>query len=205
MIVDFDDFGVNRKISDQCESHDCSDKLVQLKELNPNFKVTLFAIPEYVTPALGDWVHRNRDWIELAVHGFTHSSNYECEILSYGEFNNLMRKYKDVIERYFVKGFKAPGWQISDDAYLWLKDNGWWIADQDYNTPRRPEDLPAYINRDGTFFAHNGKKNRDWIEEEAWHGHTWNCVGNGIYETFDKLKDMFKDVENFKFVGEVLK
>jgi predicted deacetylase len=127
--------------------------------------------------------------VELAVHGFYHSSNYECEQLSYEEFASEMNGFiaDTGIFRFFVKGFKAPGWQISDGAYEWLKDNGWWVADQAYNDDRRPEGLPVYK-----------------IGENSVHTHTWNCVGNGIYELLPQLIEQVAEAKEFKFVSEVV-
>lgn len=209
MVFDFDDFGASHKISDMCQSHDCRDKLDELHLLNPAFKVTLFAIPGEMTWEMAGWVLANKSWVELAVHGFLHTSNYECEKMTYEEFNENMDDVLAFWEPYFVKGFKAPGWQISDDIYRWLDDNGWWVADQDYNTKRRPIQLPAYINRDGNFFAHKAIFDadglpQDWTEIPAWHGHTWDCVGNGIYETFDQVAKLVDSTTDFKFVSEVL-
>jgi hypothetical protein len=36
------------------------------------------------------------------------------------------------------------------------------------------------------------------------HGHTWNCVGNGIEETYGQVEEMVKTASDFKFVSEVL-
>lgn len=204
MVFDFDDFGASHKISDMCQSHDCRDKLDELKAINPDFKVTLFTIPYEMTLDLARWATLNAAWVELAIHGFDHSSNYECEKIGLIDFSIQMQIVEEHWPDLFSKGFKAPGWQISDDVYKWLRGYDYWVADQDYNTDRRPEDLPAYINRDGTFFAHNGIRGRDWTEIPAWHGHTWDCVGNGIYETFDQVAELVKATTDFKFVSEVL-
>lgn len=93
----------------------------------------------------------------------------------------------ELLDIYFSMGFKAPGWQISDDIYRWLLDNGWWVADQSYNDERRPKDLPVYK-----------------IGENSMHHHTWNCVGNGVYEQFDYIMDRIKNETEFKFVSEVV-
>lgn len=202
MVVDFDDFGANHIISDSCQAHDCRDKLDALHYANPNFKVTLFAIPGEMTPEILEWCRSNASWVELAVHGIFHTSNYECEKMTYEEFDQKMQAVSMVTNGYFAKGFKAPGWQISDDIYKWLLDHGWWIADQAYNNDRRPTELPAYVNDNGQFFSY-GKT--DYMEPvEAWHGHTWNCVGNGIYETYEQVEGLVKAAEEFKFVSEVL-
>lgn len=207
-VFDSDDFGANHVISDMCQSHDCRDKLDEFHYANPNFKVTLFTIPFEMTMELAEWCKANAGWVELAVHGFRHTSNYECEKMTYEEFDKNMKEVFQIWGTYgrtewlFTNGFKAPGWQISDGAYQWLKDNGWWVADQDYNTNRRPS-MKAYINRDGTFFA-DKVDGQDRTEVEAIHTHTWNCVGNGVYELSDQIKQQIKDVEEFKFVSEVL-
>lgn len=201
MVVDFDDMGANRVISDQCQSHDCRDKLDALHYANPNFKVTLFTIPAYMTMELAEWCSANSGWVELAIHGYNHNSNYECEKMSYEEFDEKMNWVKETWGELFVKGFKAPGWQISDDIYRWLNDHGWWVADQGYNNDRRPQTLRAYINNNGSFHAWDGSIA---IPVEAWHGHTWDCVGNGIYETFDHVKNLVEKAESFQFVSEVL-
>lgn len=199
MIFEWDDFGVNHEISDMCQSHDCRDQLYRLKEVNPKFKATLFTIPAEVTLELLLWYDQNKDWIELAVHGFTHSSNYECSNWTYQEMDNAM-KLVDNFGR-FVKGFRAPGWQISNEVYRWLKEHGWWVADQGYNDDRRPIDLKAYVNNNGKFRAMG-------TAVEAYHGHTWNvgALGgepNGIYEDYDKVEKLVKEAKDFQFVSEL--
>jgi peptidoglycan/xylan/chitin deacetylase (PgdA/CDA1 family) len=192
IVFDSDDFGCNHEISDMCQSHDCRDVLLELKKINPAFKATLFAIPGEMTPELLLWCKLNSSWIELAVHGFYHVSNYECEKISYRDFHKYIMNLQPIIDDHFVRGFKAPGWQISDDALRWLKDYGWWVADQAYNNVRRPEDLPVYIINDDP-------------EITSIHTHTWNCVGNGVYELYDQLVEQIKDETEFKFVSEVVK
>lgn len=202
MIYEFDDFGASHQISDMCMSNDCRDVLIKFREMNPKFRVTLFSIPGEMTAELLNWCTRNSDWVEMAVHGFYHTSNYECEKMSYEEFDALMEGLP-LIKDFFVKGFRAPGWQISDDIYRWLLDHDWWVADQGYNNGRRPEELKAYVNEGNNF--------RVWkpgtgfgAYQPAHHGHVWNCVGNGIYEQFDYLIDLVKNTDDFKFVSEVV-
>ncbi len=202
MICDWDDFGSNHIISDMCRSHDCRDKLDELHYANPAFKTTLFAIPGEMTPELIKWCDANKNWVELAVHGFYHTSNYECEKMSYEQFDFYMEELGGVIEDFFVKGFKAPGWQISDDAFRWLMEHDWWVADQGYNDARRPSGLKAYVNYNGRFAAWDGS----WADvDEAWHGHTHDHgVDNGIYATFDHVKQLVVNANSFQFVSEVL-
>lgn len=189
---DSDDFGANHVISDMCQSHDCRDMLYSFKAVNSLFKATLFAIPGEMTPELLDWAS-GTSWVELAWHGFFHTSNYECEKMTYSEFENNMMRFMDPVGHYrndytvLVKGFKAPGWQIGDDVYQWLLENGFWVADQHYNDERRPKDLPVYH-----------------VNENSIHTHTYNCVGNGVYELHDQIIERIKDETDFKFVSELV-
>lgn len=201
MIFDSDDFGCNHIISDVCQSHDCRDVLDKLHYANPLFKATLFTIPGEVTYELLGWCKANESWIQLAWHGFYHRTNYECAEMSYEEFDANMKKFK-VFEDYFVKGFKAPGWQISDDIYKWLVDNKFWVADQSYNNDRRPKELPAYVNNNGRFNVHLNGIISDDIP--AYHSHTWDTVGNGIYERFEDIKSVISNIGSFKFISEAI-
>lgn len=187
IIFDSDDMGANHVISDQCQAHDCRDQLDKLHYVNPNFKATLFAIPAEMTYELAEWCKANAQWIELAVHGIGHTSNYECEKMTYEEFDAKMKALQPMIDTYFVKGFKAPGWQISEGIYDWLQQHGWWVADQHYNDDRRPVELPVYH-----------------VGDNSIHTHTWDCVGNGIYELYDDLVNQIQDETEFKFVSEAL-
>lgn len=195
-VWDADDFGANHVISDQTQSHDCRDVLTALKAANPKFKATLFSIPAYMTQELLDWTRDNQDWIEIAVHGFYHRSNYECEKMTLKELTYEMTGFDKMIGQYFRFGFKAPGWQISDDILKWLDENFWWVADQAYNDERRPKTLKNYVIRDGGW-----PKNPD---SQSMHFHTWNCVGNGVYELFDQMLEKVKQTDEFFFVSEAI-
>lgn len=189
MIVDFDDFGMDHTISDMCRTRDCRKELDILKEANPDFKVTLFTVPAYTTLEILDWAKKNREWIELAVHGWDHHDNYECEDWSALTTENRILKLPMMG---FKKLFKAPGWQIGDGVYKALEQHGWAVADQGYNNDRRPKDIPAYvIDATGAY-------------GESVHGHTWDCMGNGIEETLDQLIEKVKGAPKFYFVSEVV-
>ena len=185
MVFDSDDFGCNHVISDQCQSHDCRDVLEELHAIQPNFKATLFTIPGEMTPELYRWAAA-KGWVQLAWHGFYHESNYECAQMSYEEFDERMRSFS-LNGFSYVRGFKAPGWQISDGVYQWLVERDWWIADQEYNDPRRPVGLKVYK-----------------VGENSLHTHTWDCVGNGVYELRDKLIEAVKTNDNWRFISEVI-
>lgn len=186
VVFDSDDMGCTHVISEMTQSHDCRDALNTFKKANPKFKATLFTIPGEMTVELIEWSALNRDWIELAWHGFFHRDNYECEKMTYKEFDSKMNGFNQLWGQFFIKGFKAPGWQISDGIYEWLLDHNYWVADQDYNDARRPDDLKVYK-----------------VGDNSIHTHTWDCVGNGVYELGPEILKKIKD-KDFKFVSEVV-
>ena len=202
MVWDADDLGANHIISDQCQSHDCRAKLDQFHYANPHFRATLFTIPAELTYELAEWCKANNSWIELAMHGIFHSSNYECADLTVEQFDHAIKPFEDMIKTYFTKGFKAPGWQISDGVYDWLQQHGWWVADQSYNNNRRPVQLPAYVNDNGQFATY-----REGLVTpvQGKHYHTWDCVGNGVYELSDQIISDLQGVDKFTFVSEALR
>jgi hypothetical protein len=179
VICDFDDFA---------EDNHRLDLLHILRQANPDFRCTLFAIP-----ALGTNVFWNSvpAWCELAVHGWEHPHPREAEHWSYKEAMAVIARKPPR----FVQGFKAPGWQVSPGTYQALKDCGWWIADHFENDGRRPEGLRVHvISRAANAGA----------DPDHWHGHIGNVCGNGIEETFPALLRRVLAAETFEFMSEVV-
>lgn len=156
------------------------DRLLALKDIRPEFRCTLFAIPGRSTDV---WCGSLPDWIELAVHGWNHDSVYECADWSSHDLARALDS--DIVQTYFVDGFKAPGWQISDACYQELLHRGWWVADQHLEDERRPPNLAVYFYEDGN-----------------WHGHIQNVCGNGIEETWDRLVEAVRSADSFEFASE---
>lgn len=171
MTFDFDDFHEhNHKL----------ERLHELKALRPDFKCTAFAVPGLGSPGFWSDVP---DWIELAVHGWMHPNPYECLRWNYGRMEALLDN--PIVQEFFVEGFKAPGWQISDDCYEVLLERGWWVADQHLEDGRRPAALRTYLYEDG-----------------HWHGHIQDVCGNGIEETWDDLCRAVIAAPSFEFASE---
>lgn len=173
MLVDFDDF--------EDSSHRL-DLLQKLKLINPEFRCTVFAIPNRCSPEL---LARTPSWIEIAVHGWDHPTPTEAQEWTRQETLDVMHSID--LSR-FTAGFKAPGWQVSDGTYEALSDLGWWIADQPYNDHRRPTGLLTHRLGDG----------------DHWHGHIQNVCGNGLEETFDMLATKVSEATTFQFVSEAV-
>ncbi len=159
--------------------HDGMDRLRSLRGVRDDFRCTLFAIPARCNPV---WCESLPDWIELGVHGWNHSSVYECADWGVGDMDHCLDS--PIVRDYFVDGFKAPGWQISDACYEVLKERGWWVADQHLEDARRPP-MRVYFYEDG-----------------GWHGHIQNVCGNGIEETWGDLVKAVEGAEDFRFVSE---
>lgn len=173
MIVDLDDFS---------EGNHRLDLLHELKLINHLFRCTLFAVPGQGSAGFFAGLP---DWLELAVHGWQHPDPYECAGWDEDRMRQLL--HEAVVQDHFVRGFKAPGWQISDDCYRVLLEEGWWVADQHLEDRRRPAGLPTYFYEDG---------------EDRWHGHIQSVCGNGLEETWGELSDRVRAAPSFRFVSE---
>lgn len=173
MIVDFDDF---------CEINHRLDLLERLHDANPAFRCTLFAIPALGSDAFWD---ATPDWCELAMHGWRHGEPaIEC---AHWTRERMQQAIDEKPER-FVRGFKAPGWQISDGCYEALLDADWWVADQSYNDWRRPPALRVHRLDDG----------------DHWHGHIQDVCGNGLSERFPELLWRVANASEFELISEVV-
>jgi len=172
MVFDWDDHGEQTGRNAMCW-------MVELKKIRPDFKATLFAVPAWGSQVF--W-RSHPDWIELAVHGHDHHSNYECAEWGYARMVEAMLNAPVG----FVRGFKAPGWQISNGCYEALQDCNWWVADQHLEDHRRPIDLPVYLYEDG----------------QNWHGHVTDVCGNGLNETWEHVKQLVRDADCFEFASE---
>lgn len=177
MIVDFDDL------------HDRNhrlDLLNKLKEANPAFKCTVFAVPGLCSLEFLDSLP---GWIEVAAHGWLHggpdcSDPLEAANWSYEQTANVL----NALPPRFVRVWKSPGWQISDGTYQALLDHGFAVADQPYNDHRRPTGLKCHRLGDG----------------EHWHGHIQDVCGNGLSETFAQLLPLVSAAKSFEWISEVV-
>ena len=190
VIFDLDDF------AEQPERN-CLPQLIELKQQYPKLKVTLFSIPFYGGKDQSTFFTMVKkvyaDWIQLAIHGWDHHSNFECSKWSYEEAYHRIMEAREI--GCFIDGFKAPGWQISRETYWTLLDFGFWVADHKtsaYTEPgvlnkhRRPIDLKTY------------EINHSYMV----HGHTWDCEGNGINDIINNVP--WDDDTDFYFINELM-
>ncbi len=133
--VDLDDFA---------ESNNCLPLLRDVRRDIPQFKVTLFTIPGRCSPGfIPDLIANEGEWLDFVPHGWMHETNRECERWSFGDMVEAVTRYRAT--GFETRGFKAPGWIISDGCYLGLLARDYWVADMAYNDTRRPTGMKAYI------------------------------------------------------------
>lgn len=154
IVMDFDDVSVaTPEIS----------LLSKLREHIPQFKVSAFTVPvhewlmqdEKRFSHLMLWANALRDmpWMEIEVHGFLHDKSemmvdYEIAKATILSSQRAFTEFKIKEKRKFFgskwvhykpnipyqKIFKAPGWQMSNEAYLAARDLGYVVA-TDRNHP----------------------------------------------------------------------
>lgn len=185
-------------LDDQSDQYNALPKLLELKELLPNLKVNLFTIPNKTSQALLEEL-KSHDWIRLIPHGINHDTNYEFS--QYTE-NEAIELLYNLPRRYYDRGFKAPGWQISEGVMKALRDLDMWLATEwsdgrlngDINGPYRPAVIPNLRY----YSLHELPEDIQSI-----HGHTWNTCGNGIEEIWDQLIALPKESE-FMFIDDYI-
>jgi calcineurin-like phosphoesterase family protein len=177
-------------LDDLCDMWNPYDMLLTLKENDPSFKVTLFTIPKKCSPKLLKRYNANKSWVELAMHGWWHTTG---ETLSWteDECREKMRRAEEMgIDG---RGFKAPKWIISDTVRKVAREEGWYISDHKSNRFRpRVEGERVYIT---------DLRLRD-SKEVRLHGHTHNVTGNGIEESFNKFL-LPRGKFEYRFISEM--
>lgn len=172
----------------------------------PKFKITLFTIPNRTSPEMISLLKPHHYWIELAVHGYTHSSNFECFDWDREKTRALMTP---VTTRGYKKIFKAPGWTITPDlcgyparkdqliskdkqgVYKGLTDLDFIVADRHYNKQRRLE---------------NGKYICVDCQPDLIHMHTWDMPQgsepNGYRQVEEEIGVPWNHDTTFYFMSE---
>lgn len=166
-------------------------ELFYLKNKYPNFKVTLFAIPEKIADSYGFFEEIAKiDWIELGVHGMLHDPINECE-----NWDDTTSEFVlSAMEQFdcFKKIFKAPSWKYSQSLYNQLNLRDWICADLE-SKDEHPQGLVVYPTT------------HPWCV----HGHTWNLnnpdpkYNNGIRQIIERGVPWDKNTK-FHFIKEGL-
>jgi len=170
LVVDFDDFS---------EKNNKLDLLKKLKEKISNLKVTLFTIPADCSKEFCQEINK-LDWIELALHGDTHT-HLECSIWTKKKALEVLNKYESW--GCFKKIFKPPFWAGSEGLYEALAEKNYILAQ-----------TPTAIIGDNIVYK---------LDLKSVHGHIQNVCNNGLEEKFDYYKSLRGN--SFKFISELYK
>lgn len=180
--------------------------LEKFKENYPDFKVTMFTVPWEVrfgkniqesTPVnlpkfkvFAEAVNQC-DWIEIALHGLTHSP-LEFAELSYEDAVKRitlgMKMFESAGFKNFTMIFKAPQWAISSEAKRAAEDMGFLVLEDGYYNWNLANDKP----------------NADAVEPFIMHGHVQDDCGNGMAETQSVIRKLPVDTE-FLFLSDIYK
>jgi polysaccharide deacetylase len=161
VILDFDDL---------CDTNDPVDALDMLKERDPGFKVTLFAIPTRCGEALLAKYAARSEWIALGVHGWRHA-RHECLGWTAEETQDKLARSLEFFPG-FQKVFKAPNWELDLEVYKGCKAAGFAVADHIRNIEILPSGQPHYI--------YNIRLRNDRFQRM--HGHIQPWAGTGLTE-----------------------
>jgi len=132
MILSFDDF------HEGCPRYDL---LFELKNKVSQLRVNLFTILGKCSP---DWIKeiKNIPWIDMIPHGWLHDGP-ECEFWTKQEALECLDKIEPLE---LTKGFKAPGYRISNATYDALLERNYWVGDIIRHQERWPHGLRVYLN-----------------------------------------------------------
>lgn len=219
MIVEADDF-------QDVWSRNGLNFLFYWKSKYPNFKITLYTIPNRTSQQmlgllLPHMVHtmNKKPWIELAIHGWDHTSNFECYNWDYEKTQAFMKRIETMQDTYFqhhyyTHNFKAPGWTITpglngypanpkdlitkdpQGVYKALRDMNYIICDRHYNKSVRPEGTKVVCID---------------CNDSLIHFHTWNVPSsdpngrNGFEDIEERFGVPWTEKTTFKFMSEAWK
>jgi hypothetical protein len=174
---------------DLYEGHDRLDLLRLLKDANSLFRMTAFAIPGLCSDG---YIESLPAWIEVVPHGDNHgdppADGGEWRDWTYEQTWEFIYRMQARSPRW-LRGAKAPGWVISDEALEAFADADWWVADQRYNDHRRPFGLRVHCEGEGDHL----------------HTHVQNVCGNGLQETFPMILARVTGAKSFELVSEVVR
>jgi hypothetical protein len=195
--VDLDDF---------CEEYMTPERwqlLQELRRIYPDFKVTMFTIPGKSSPMWLRRVKEEHSWIEMAVHGTRHEDRSEW----LGSGDEALRRFRWVYnDEIYAKGFKAPWWKLSKEAYVALRQAGFWVATNKTNPFAKPDDPLNYKYDDGDEVLRDIHYRHPFFD--AWHGHvpTQRSSGaplpNALEDAYNLISQAWHPQSRFHFISE---
>ena len=192
-----------------------------LKALNDKFgvKFNLFIPSNYhdkypITKEFVDF-WKQYDWVEMSNHGHYHAcktenvGEMEFFELNYGETTQRIQESLNLWEScgYKPKGFRAPGWGISQEAADVVSENFEWVAQHEDINKRIKFNTKHFIGADGIHQSDDVKLYGNTFMFQShiqgdWNDNTWNEENfNYFQRILDYLLSQFK-IE-FKTISEL--
>lgn len=192
-------------VDDFCNEHaGVLHDLWELKKAYPNFKCTLFTIPEKTGSAVLEQVRRlnvqaertgNRGWIELAVHGIHHAPNEELRAVAPEQLGQYLHRMEPLFAAgTYARGFRPPGWFATREHMAAVRDAGLWGA---YHLRDRAS--AAAVSGDRGYYLCDDA--RPW---PYWHGHAHDTCGNWLRQHLPALLTRWPADQAFAFVSEAV-
>ncbi len=178
-------------VDDLCDQYDCLPELDRLKEKYPDFKCTLFTIPDKTSKDLLKQCQQ-RPWIELAWHGVKHEPNEELKSIDGPHLFRALHVYKSSeAGSFYADGFRPPGWYIQPHHIEALNNLGMWVA-----IHKRDEKRLGPLCRHGYYICND--------DRNYWHGHSHSTCGNGIQDRLEELLKKWPVDQKFGFVSDAV-
>lgn len=176
-------------VDDYCDqwAADTLECLDKLKWAYPNFRATLFTIPSKTS---APWLEevKQRPWLELAVHGYTHEPNEELRHLTPTELGKSLTRVDWSV---YTRGFRPPGWYITKEHVEVLNDHKMWVA-----LHSRDRKTLGPLCQQGYYTC-----------EDRWpysHHHTHSVCGNWIRKDLLSLLKKWRPEQEFLPVGDAV-
>ena len=109
----------------------------RVRECHPDMSLTVFTIANYQhkenvreSSEFNEWFEKNKDWCEVAVHGYDHL--YPPEVFR-DDLEECINKSLDILLPYLPKkyGYRSPGFRFTNKLEPILKKLGFaWVAYQ---------------------------------------------------------------------------
>lgn len=205
LILEYDDFHWK-------SPENCLDSLYKFIALRPDIKITLFTTPLHSGLRLSEnqgWCNEVRKLIEsnnirLAVHGTFH----EQEEYKYKTYQDTILSLEQAEKEFqdsglpFIKVFRGPHWGVNSHTYTALSNRKY---SHIYTHIDYFHLIYDYGNLKSVIYNWNLKDESPKLAEIIiGHGHTHQTCGNGINETFDRVRKFIDENHpNFKFANEI--
>jgi hypothetical protein len=160
-------------------------KLLELKALNPAFKVDLFCIPDGYGGCPDEFVQSLPDWVEVCLHGVQHT-HQEWNDLSKDDMLRIIDKFEK--KPRWAHICKGPGWFVSEGCLQACAERNWIVA----------------LNHLPLFPVPNLRAYKHYLNPRYEHGHIAGC-GNGLQQIWEYWSKQILVYDEFAFISEVVK